>query len=124
MDLFALLISWETIVMAVFASALTQLTKLVIEIQLAEVKPDLRTAKRSGADARKLRPVITQVLLPLLPLLFGALFGVLTWRAALLHGIDDARSCVSWGVLSGLIGEYVYSRVHGLRRAVRDNRAG
>lgn len=124
MNLIALMLAWQTLIAAIFAVSTTQLTKTLIEYQLAEVKPDLRTAKRSGADARKLRPVLTHIVIPTLPLLYGALLGIGAWAIALLYGIDDLGSYVAWGVLSGLMGEYVYGRVHDLRRAVRDNRAG
>lgn len=124
MNLIETIFSPLSLPIAVAAWGLTQLAKLLIELQLAEVRTDARTAKRSGADARKLRPVITHVVLPFLPLLFGLLLGLFAYEIAPRDELSNRASHALWGMLVGLMTEFAYSRVHGLKVAVRDNRAG
>jgi hypothetical protein len=124
MNLITLIFSIQTLLVVIVALVLTQVSKLGIELALATESPDPLTAKRSGNDMRKLRPVITHILLPALPVAFGFLFGLVAGALQPMPGLEGAGSHALWGALAGVLGEYGYSRVHGLRSAVRNNRAG
>jgi hypothetical protein len=135
MNPISLVYSLETLLIAVLAITLTQLAKLGIDIVLSDDRKLQRAAIRNGADVRKQHPVLSQVVLPLLPLLFGFALPILLnlgpdvlIEYAKAHGNtsgDNKLLFGAWGVMCGAIGDYLYSRGHDtLRVAKGSNRAG
>ena len=123
---------WQTELLALAASLVTQLAKMQIDWFLAGRMASLRASLRSGADLRRQHPVLNQFLLPVLPIFAGVLLAVIVPIPPVLKqflGAHPSRpreltSIAAWGAIGGLLGDYFYSRIHQARRAIRAQRAG
>jgi hypothetical protein len=134
MNPLSLIFSWDTVVVAVAASVLTQLAKLGIDYLVGIEQSSARARLRSGADVRKHRPALSKVALPVLPLFFGFVLGaILPLGPDVLiafagqtgkTGVSPAVLFGAWGLVAGLLGDYVYTHIHDAWRAVQNHRAG
>jgi hypothetical protein len=130
-DPLSLLASWQVCVLALVTLLLTQATKTLLDYFLASREGGLRAAVRTGADLRRQHPVVTQLLVPLLPVLFGVLIALTLppiRPTALEHWVQYSKepswlAHLVWGIYCGILADYTFSHVHDARRAARQ-RAG
>jgi hypothetical protein len=125
-----LLASWQVIVITLAALALTQITKKLLDYFLASREGGLRAAVRTGADLRRQHPLISQVLMPALPIVFAVVLAltVPVHPEELEHWVALRKepawlSYTVWGVYCGVMADYLFSHGHDAQRAAR-NRAG
>lgn len=136
MDPLAIFFGWQALLVALVASSFTELAKRVINVLLA-VKDDndgrLTTLERIGDELRRETVFINTILLPALPLVFGA-FGA--WalphpeemieymRTHALPVWKQHAAYAVWGAMCGLISGWLFDRLHTTIGAVAAKRAG
>lgn len=111
-----MLLSWQSVVLAVGASVLSQAVKKVLDIFLADGDSEKRKAWH---------PAITELLIPGLPILWGTLLTVLVpLRPDVLtqyvqeHGLNGLETFMvraTWGALMvGVPADWLYRRFKGV----------
>jgi hypothetical protein len=115
----SMLFGWEAIFCAITASALTQLIKTIIDVVYQR-----KFGKAEGLKKRKGNVIITRLVLPMMPPLFGAAYAMLvpfipetliTWFTS--HEVDAWQRLLGlavWGGACGQFSDYLYSKVRKL----------
>lgn len=111
-----LLFSWQAILCAVACAGITQAVKASIDVA-------------TGPERRKASKVLSQLVLPMLPIWIGAAYAVLVPMAPDVltqhldaHEIDGWQrwlSLAAWGGACGQFSTYVYERVERLIKGAR-----
>jgi hypothetical protein len=136
MEQLTIFLGWQALLVALVASAFTELTKRVINILLA-VKDDsdgrLTMLERIGDEIRRETVFINTILMPALPLLFGALGAwalphpeemIEYMKAHALPSWKMHAAYAVWGAICGLFSGWLFDRLRTTIMAVAAKKAG
>lgn len=128
MDTIDPIFSWPALALIVATTAFTQALKVTFDYALGSqsAAPSPTATVRSGSDLRKQHPVFNECVLPMVPLAVGVVFAfVIRTITPELLGDRSPFRYVSWGIVAGMLGDYLYARLHGIMRIARGvSRAG
>ena len=117
------LYSWQSVVLAVAVAGLVQAIKTTLDTALGAAptgrKPettDRRAARATGREIRKQSALLTRILLPLLPIIIGAVLAMLVplrpdilTEYAKTHG-ENVGIYGLWGAAMGQFADYIYQQ--------------
>ena len=136
MEQLAIFLGWQALLVALVSSAFTELTKRVINVLLA-VKNDndghLSMLERIGDDLRRETVFINTILLPALPLVFGASAAfalphpeemILYMNTHTLPLWKTHAAYAVWGAMCGQFSGWLFDRLRSTVMAVIAKKAG
>lgn len=145
-----ILYSWQALLVAITASGLTQLIKTIFDVALGRqvvkrmsmVPPPADsdskatvpvTTTTAGKEARKSNPWVNRILLPMIPILLGALIGALIpLRPEALTDYVDAKVPEwywqdviygTWGAACGQFADYIFTKAKSILKAFIESKS-
>lgn len=137
MDPLSIVYSWQALLIALTASALTQFVKRCVDILIGIQDNNdgtLSLLERAGAELRKDSVVIQGIVMPALPLLFGAVAAIILpvrpevlmeYAAKYVHDQNQVYLIyAAWGAACGQFCDYVFTKVKTLASLHKENNEG
>ncbi len=117
------LYSWQSVVLAVAVAGLVQAIKTTLDTALGAAPPgrkpettDRRAARATGREIRKQSALLTRIILPLLPIIIGAVLAMIVplrpdilTEYAKTHG-ENVGIYGLWGAAMGQFADYIYQQ--------------
>jgi hypothetical protein len=100
------LLSWQFVLFALAIAALTFVIRKVVEFALDN--PSIPTGKMTKTDR-----LWTELLLPILPVVLGAVAGLLAKKYPFPDGLTNPSARIAFGLVAGLLSGLVYRVIKG-----------
>lgn len=121
-----ILYCWQALLIAVVATGITQLVKTILDVVWGFRDPtptaSMADAKKLGEQIRKRKVIVNRFVLPMTPILVGALFAIVVPAQPEIlreyvntHGLADSWKVyliyAAWGGACGQFADYGFSKI-------------